>query len=500
MIKEKISINKHNLTIYSFSINLIITFISYCMLLQRHFSVDSYAIIYDNSGQQYLMQGRIISYLVNKILNYLKINPTLDQSIFTLILIISIAICSSILVKIVYNFVEENIYNFILINIIIAISFSNVFLLEWFLYPEITLFISIGLVSVIFAIWSFFRNDKLINAIMAFVFLNISMGIYQSNLGIFVIYSLVICYIKYKGELKVRSVTDSVKILAIGGISSILNILTLKVLVYLKLAVRSDREPRLSMEVIEKNIRGILNVQRQIWNNAYGMLPKYILILFVTFVLFGIIYIAIKDKISIQKRVYLFLIILINYLIIFVPHIFTSSLWIAQRTIVPFFTFISALCIIFMVFIEKNKDVKKILLVVSLTFLLVNMTYIQFVASNHVASNKIDQQFSIVINNEIKKYENENKVIIHNISVESDTNPTYSYNNIRYCIYDTNVRAFITPWANVNMINYYSNSNYNKVEMDSEIYDKYFKNKNWDNFIPEEQMVFKGDTLYLIIY
>ena len=38
------------------------------------------------------------------------------------------------------------------------------------------------------------------------------------------------------------------------------------------------------------------------------------------------------------------------------------------------------------------------------------------------------------------------------------------------------------------------------VPMKAEIYDQYFKGKNWDVFLPQEQMIFQGDTLYWCIY
>ena len=73
-------------------------------------------------------------------------------------------------------------------------------------------------------------------------------------------------------------------------------------------------------------------------------------------------------------------------------------------------------------------------------------------------------------------------------------------NNSGYTIFDTNVRAFVLPWADVNMINFYNGKNYEKVVMDEEIYNQYFAAKDWNRFIPEEQMKFSGDTLNLMLY
>ena len=494
-------VNRYSLIVYSFIFNLIMTFVSYAMFLQMHFSVDSYAIIYDNSGQQYLMQGRIVSYILNNLLNRFNINPTLNQQPLTLCLIISISLCGSVLVKILYDiFNNKNITYFIMINIIVCISYCNVFLLEWFLYPEITLFLAIGLISVFFSIWVISKNSRFINLFIAFIMLNISMGIYQANLGIFIIYGLLILYIKNKGNLNKNAVVYSIKILFIGAFTSLINILSLKWLVYMGKAVKSDRDPNLNIETIKNNIIGILKIQKQIWSSTYGLLPKYALLFFVVVIVCSIIYLIVKNKINFKSILYLSMITIGSYLIIFVPHIFTNSLWIAQRTIVPFFSFISFLGLILLFFSGKDKSIHLMLGSISVMFLVINIVYIQLIGSNHISSNRMDQQFSILIDSEIKKYEENNNIKINNISAECDVNPTYNYNNIKYCIYDTNVRAFITPWANVNMINYYTNSSYKKVEMDMDIHNKYFKDKNWDNLNLKEQLIFSEDTLFLVIY
>lgn len=490
-----------NLSLYSFIINILITSLTYGMFLQMHYSVDSYAIIYNNAGQQYLMQGRVISYFLNSILNVLNFNPTLNQKVLTLSLIICIAISMTTLINILYKlFEEKNIEKWIALHIIIFISFLNVFLLEWFLYPEITLFLGIGLVSTVFGIWILSINDRIINIFIGFILLNISMGIYQANLGIFIIYSLAICFIKNKGNLNRTSIVSSIKILSIGALTSIFNILILKILVYSGIAPKSDREPNLGFEIIKNNILGIFEAQKNIWSNTYKFLPKYILIIFVCTIIFITIYLLRKNKLNLKNIIYIISIVLINYLIIFVPHIFTSILWIAQRTIISFFTFISFLCLIALFYSQNNKKTYLLLVSTSVIFLTINFISIQLIGSNHIASNKIDREFSILINNEIEKYEKEYGITIKNIAAECDTQPTYSYQDIKYCIYDTNVRAFVTQWANVNMISYYSNRYYNKVEMDKEIYDEHFKGRNWNDFNIDEQLIFKDDTLYLIIY
>ncbi|NRZ85227.1 hypothetical protein DFR97_001002 [Clostridium beijerinckii] len=120
---------------------LVVTLITYGMFLRMHYSVDSYSIIYDSSGTQFLMQGRILAYVINILFNNIGINLTLHQQIFSLYLIICIAISSTILFFIIWDQVKNKSFvNWSIVNFSVIISFSNVFFLEWFLYPESTFF------------------------------------------------------------------------------------------------------------------------------------------------------------------------------------------------------------------------------------------------------------------------------------------------------------------------------------------------------------------------
>lgn len=496
---KKLEFESSNIKV--FITHLIFVGIAYVMFLKMHFSVDSYAIIYDNLGMQYLMQGRMVTYFLNLIFNKLNINPTLNQQIFSVYLIISIAVSSTILFSIISKYLQSLKFSqWILVNISIILSFINVFLLEWFLYPEITFFLGTGLVSTVAAIYILNKGNRIINIIGSFLFLMISMGIYQANLGIFIIYSLVICLIKNKMNLNIVSLKESFIILFIGFFNSVLNVLLLKLAIVLGIAVKGDRAPSFNFEVIKTNIEGVLRVQKSIWNNAYNFLPKYSVSIFGIVLFFMLGYLLRKNKYCKKNIAYFICVIVINYLIIFAPHLFTSNLWLAQRTIVGFFMFLSSIIILVMFNCKNNNKMEKALLVISSTFLIVNYIQIHNIGINHMKSNRLDQEYASMINQEIEKYENQNNIKVKYIAAENDTKPTYNYKNIGYSIYDTNIRAFITPWANVNMINYFSGKNYIKVPMDSTIYEKYFKGKNWNEFSKDEQFIFVGDTLYLILY
>ena len=68
---------------------------------------------------------------------------------------------SFVTVKLTYlifeYFNQKSIIQFIILNVAVAISFINVFILEWFLYPEIALFYSLSIISILLAIVCFLK-------------------------------------------------------------------------------------------------------------------------------------------------------------------------------------------------------------------------------------------------------------------------------------------------------------------------------------------------------
>ena len=74
----------------------------------------------------------------------------------------------------------------------------------------------------------------------------------------------------------------------------------------------------------------------------------------------------------------------------------------------------------------------------------------------------------------------------------------WNYNELKHKSLYTH-RALMIWWCNVYTINYYTNRNLQKVQMKPEIYNTYFKDKDWEK-LEKDQFVFEGDTMYYCVY
>jgi hypothetical protein len=191
---------------------------------------------------------------------------------------------------------------------------------------------------------------------------------------------------------------------------------------------------------------------------------------------------------------------IVGFLFTFGMYLITSPVWIVPRTLVGIAFIISALCIAIAYNIRSKKGRAVLLAVLSVAFL-VNVYHMQAMSINQYANNRLDQAYAMDISYVIKDYERETGEKVKKIAFCADDSLSYAYGgNIRYIIGDMNIRTQATYWADTQIVNYYSRLGLTEVKMDENIYNQYFKDKNWDYFVPAEQMIFKDDTVYIAAY
>lgn len=488
---------------YIFLINLILIGITYSIMVRQHFSNDTYINMLNSHPAINLQTGRPISYIVMEFfVEILKLNPAVHQELFTIIFILATAICSTVLYKLILNNLDSiDIMTQIVTLLIINLTFINVYILEFYLFPEGILLFTVGLITVTISIQFIVGDLSIKNIIISFIFLFISLNTYQIYISFFIIYSLTIILIKNEFRMNKNSIKCFACIFANGFIASILNILLLYIFEYYGIATKNSRSIVLTLESLFNHFKVLFkNVQAEIWIKGSGFMPNGLMLIFLLLGLSLLLYTVYKIKLNTVGKILILLVLIINYCINFVPHIITDSIWTAPRTITGIFAFLSAIFLL-VIKLNKNRVVNKIIVFAIAIFIAVNYYQIQSITINHVSSNKIDKEIITMINNYVCRYEKENNIEVKKVAIGHDINPTYGYyGNVNYILYDTNLRALVVSWADIYAINYYTGRDLIKVEMDEEIYNEYFKDKDWTYFDPAEQMVFYNDTLYLMVY
>ena len=470
--------------------SIIVALFTYGIFIRMHYSVDTYSVFFEDNANIQLLNSRYLNFVIGSLLINLGINPVIYQCLFTVILILSLSWCmvrTTYCVDAIINFNNDSILR-VIIWLIVSVAFINVFVLEWFLYPEITLYYSIAILFAVEAAMIIRKNQTLKNYILAFCFLMIALFSYQAVMPVFIIVYLTYVVIDHDIQYKMKAIFGGI---LVGALGSIFLIIIQKVFY-----IGGSRTANLSLKSIIENIHELLVFQKDLWINQMGFFLEYSLILVI--ILIAVLFCYYK-RLTLKNIVKIVMILAINYCIIFMPHLVSSNLWLAQRTLVAFWAFISSIGII-AIWVLRDDRGKYALGLMYAFIVLLNIGFIWEIGNNHFYSNAKDYQYICKIEETIDQYERESGIEVKKISTCQDKNFRYSYSDVKYVYCDTNVKCFSVPWGDVTAINYYTESNYMKVDMDDEIFNRNFKDKDWDMFYPSEQMVFDNDTLYICFY
>ena len=479
--------------ILQFIISLLFFFCTYGILTSNHFALDTYFCCAYEQVTPNLQSGRWLGAIIFALLNNNGIYAGNMQGILTIIHIILVSFSASLLFwTVIEEINSKNKYTNYGICGAVYLTFCNVFYLELFLFSENGLTMGLGILFCTLAIYSFLKyHNTLKGKLLSFVLLFLSLGIYQAFLGVFIPWGLIIIFCNDMQTNKVR-IKTILNIIIIGGVASICNIVILKFLIRIGIANGSTRQPVLSLFHIFSNAKEILKHQKEIWISAYNFLPKGILIFIILVSLFVIWKTDFKKSILYSSGI-----LCCSIIVLFAAHLLTPDVWMPPRTIIGVFAIIaSLLCAA----IAITKKYKYILSIIVILVICVNVIQIQKISANHFASNRLDQEYAKIIQKAINDYESTSGNIIKYIAATNDTEPTWFYEGIQYVSHEINNRAYAVSWADVEILNYYSKRNYIKIPMDKEIYNKYFKNKNWNYFNADKQLIFDNETLYWIKY
>jgi len=283
--------------------------------------------------------------------------------------------------------------------------------------------------------------------------------------------------------------------IVIGFAGSVILVLMQKLV-----AAGGTRDASLNIKNIVNNAKALLVYQKDIWKDQLGFWQKYVFAV-LSVLLLIIIIIQVKKHANYKSLGLLLFALSVSYTIVFAPHLITKELWLAERTVVGFWSFVSSLCLLLTVIVNKYQNKIRFYVLVGLVLVVgINMVYIWKIGYNHIKSNENDRGYIAAIQGAIQDYERNYGVEIQNIATCKDNNFQYVYPDVKYARYDTNTKCFCVDWGDVTALNYYTGRNYQKVEMDESIYHSFFEGRDWNSFNALEQIIFQGNTVYICFY
>ena len=488
------------------------TIIVICInFLQMHFSSDTYVLYrlgYFNYPSEYFLQdGRLISTLFCYLGGILHLPIPVYIIAMDFFGMIFLAIAIYIIGGIFKNIMKPNsILKEVLIYLASFVLILNQFTLEYLLFPESAV-MCMGVLFIVLAIKEFVNeNDN--KYLKIFLYLLITGLSYQGELNIFPILVLLVIIVKQIKEKKKtkeflrESIIELVKIMAIT--ISVLIICTLIVNICADI-FHSQKE---SMMLIrnETMLRRKLNLvkfySRDILIKGICMIPKYSILIYP----FIILALLIITKAKIQTIVNYIIYIVISFASVVLP-LFIITAAVCARLSLPAMMILGGSLIILIANIENEPKEwkKKLISIFVIIIFIANAGFIVINTTEHIAANKIDEAQGKQIKYMLDKYEEESGNKVTKFAYKYDSNPSQYSPGIKH-MESLTERKLACVWCIEYAMQYYCERDlelvpFNNFVLMQDDRENMQNNRNIDyECFTSEQITFKDDTIYMIVY
>lgn len=500
-------------TLPLFLANLCVVTLAYYPLSTPHFATDSYPAFYDLSPETPANLGRLLTALIAWIFERIGFYPIVYQSAFTWLLIIVVALCSTIVLQrlrreLAVTRVEEGaatawIVGEIALAAAVLIAFVNVALLEWFLFPEVTLYFTLALLlSVLaFEVWSWGHSWWVIVGVCALLYA--ALNFYQAALGFFVIPALIVVIVRHRSTPEWPAWRDGIFVVAIGAVCAIANLAVTQVGIQMGWLIREVRNPGLTYENVRHSIEPVLAGIAEMWDSFFTLMPPSVISLMTIALVVILLLGATLGQYSWSRLIMPAVALVLGVAIVYAPHLITAVVWITPRSIAPIFA-LYTLLIVCVLMLSHDRFSTIVVGVLAIAFVSISIWQIHAITASHHAHNKIEQREARTIVDEIEDYERKTGTQIQRVGIVLDDETTWNYageTGVEYVFHDLNVRSMTRTWSDLAILHFVSGRHFLRLEVSDEKRAQLLsETPNWIEFDADDQVSFEGDTAYIVVY
>lgn len=503
MVKNLIyKLNKQNVIKYLIILGITLLF---CQnFLQMHYSSDTY-VLYDLGymeypSQYFLLDGRLISTLVCYLAGIINIPIPIYIIGMDLVGIILIATAIYMMNKILEKIIkpQKNILK-LMLSASCFILILNQFTLEYLLFPESAV-MCLGVLLNVIAVKLMMDSPKH-KYIKIFFVLLLAVFCYQGLLNIFPVLAILVYIVKQivdKREYKIKEKEFFIEMIKLAIIVIMVLAICIVAIKVGKTLLNSDQDRMMHLvdwEAVMLRGETVIEYLDELWNKTMHMLPDNInnIILIITFIL--LILLKTKKEMIMQYV----LLIIVSFIICIVP-MFLFNTGICGRVNEPLTMIWGASLIILLAQstnISEGKRTNFIYGLVIISFIINNIFIMQNI-TEHIASNRVEENMGKTIKYALEKYEKETGNTITKFAYAYDRKPQQYAVGIKP-IGSLTERKVACSWSISQAINFYCERKLEKVRMPIRIYTERMIDKDYTEF-SEEQLIFEGDTLYMLVY
>ena len=486
-------IKKYRIVLIYLAMNLCF----YGMFVVKHYAPDTYfteALGWEATADQYWMNGRWLMTLFSKICGALGLGFTLAQLISWGMAVVSISLAAAVVYHILRERLGEDIsWKKNLWTALIAFMLiSNVFMLEYFIFAEYTGLMCLGL---FFSVLSArFVLKALEQKSIPFYLLGILFGIlgingHQGNFAILVVVA-VLCAKDTLSNVKTFFVNNLV-------IGSAYAIPALCSMIETRIG-GANRSAQGAIDIVASFLKSTEGLKKLLITGA-SFMPYGTYAFFIAVILLYFIWSVIRKK-SLMSFVYLLYYFFILLLGIYAPLMVTDINYIdvVPRTVYIMGGIIPVVMTTMLLHMDISLENSVVLPVCVAAFLFVQYFGAMQLITDHYKTNLLDKYEAQFVGARIWDYEEETGITVTKMALYWDDNVT-GYAPDAHTYGAVNERVMSNEWAAPLAIQVLDGHVLQQTETSEEIYEKYFKGKDWLH-IKDEQLVIIGDTLHMCAY
>lgn len=485
-------IEKYRETAVKFGISFSMLLVFWGGMLRKSFNADTLGHMFSEDADiaWNIADGRYVIALGDTILLKLGIRTTTNLSIFMLLTFLLLAVAMMVLQKIFTPWEPkepwEKIGYFCGVNLV----FLNTLFAEALMFSEMSIYFAVGYLLAAIGVEKFTRK-KYISMFLSFA---VAVCTYQFTM-IFaaILIAFYIC-LKHGEEFTFKVVAEEVFGIVVCMGIGLLNYASIKVLKVLGIIERFNKSAGWgnSSQKFTALKESILSLYR----SGHEILPNlWIPLLFVLALFTLIVYSCIKDR-AMKKIPFIVIVFLGSMLLIYGIPMMQRDFFFPPR--MAFCFYLIQGMVVVAAYALSRTEVRRLLTFGCVCYLMVQLLFSDFIVTNHFVSNTLDEVYANMMYQEVLKYEEETGNVVTKMAIYKDDYAPDHYEEVSFRTDQINEK--VLGIVSKSLVWKVTGREFDKIDPLDDIYEKYFKGKDWDYFDLSEQLVIIDDTAHWCIF
>ncbi len=486
------SVQRYKDKLLWYGIDLLLLLVFWGGMLRKSFNCDtlSHMLAKDADIVHRVQGGRYMTALGDYLLLQIGLRTTTNLSITMLATFLLLALGMLKIQDIFSGFMPEKLWAKVGFLCGLNLVFLNVLFAEPLMFSEYSIFFAAAYLTAAAGVKCFTKRKY----VCMLILYGIAVCFYQNAVVFAAVLTAFYICLDEKMIFSRRAVVREIAAVAVCMSMGALNLLSMYILRYFNVVTSYGMD-------VEKGDMGAKFTQAfqnyvNLNKDCAGIMPSiWLPLLFILFIWILILYSGIKEH-KLSEFFFLFIVWLGSNCLLYVIPMMEQTFSFPPRLSFCFFL-IQGLMLVSAYGICVD-SLHTVLSIGGVVFLTAHLLFADFTITSHFVSNKLDKVYADMVYEEITKYEKETGVPVTKLAVVHDAYTPFSYIGISYTSDQINERALATVPGP--LIEVMTGKKFERIEMPQEVYEQYFKDKDWDSFDPEEQLVIEGDTAYWCIF